>query len=99
MYITNTDVVPISSFQKAPPPVTFRRRRITNDSCGAPRTNMVTVTTRIVGATVWLHQQDTSQTRKVHSSKVRLADTTLAWDEITARPRRKQTPKSVYTIE
>ena len=49
--------------------------------------------TRLRGSTVWLHQQDTGQVRKVHRSKVRLADPTLAWDEITVRPRRKQAPQ------
>ena len=50
--------------------------------------------TRLRGSTVWLHQQSTGQIRKVHRSKVRLADATLAWDEITVRPRRKQAPRT-----
>ena len=49
--------------------------------------------TRLRGSTVWLHQQDTGQVRKIHRSKVRLAEPTLAWDEITVRPRRKQAPQ------
>ena len=51
--------------------------------------------TRLRGSTVWLHQQDMGQVRKVHRSKVRLADPTLAWNEITVRPRRKQAPISM----
>ena len=50
--------------------------------------------TRLRGSTVWLHQQSTGQIRQVHRSKVRLADATLAWDEITVRPRRKQAPRT-----
>ena len=48
--------------------------------------------TRLRGSTVWLHQQSTGQIRTVHRSKVRLADPTLVWDEITVGPRRKQAP-------
>ena len=40
-----------------------------------------------------MHQQSTGQIRKVHRSKVRLADPTLTWDEITVRPRHKQAPQ------
>ena len=46
--------------------------------------------TRIRGSTVWLHQQNTGQIRKVHMSTVRFSDSTLAWDELTVRSRRKQ---------
>ena len=57
--------------------------------------------TRIRGSTVWLHQQTTGQIRKVHMSKVRLADPTLAWDEIAVRSRRKQPPppRSAFRLE
>ena len=49
--------------------------------------------TRLRGSIVWLHQQSTGQIRTVHRSKVRLADPTLVWDEITVGPRRKQAPQ------
>ena len=49
------------------------------------------VVTRIRGSTVWLHQQQTGQIRRVHREKVRLADASLAWDEVNPRPKRRQT--------
>ncbi len=62
------------------------------------RLDPLSLITRIRGSTVWLHQQNTGQIRKVHMSKVRLGDSTLAWDELTVRPRRKQA-RSAFGLE
>ena len=50
------------------------------------------IITRIRGSTLWLLQQQTCQIRKVHRSKVKLADADIAWDSIPPRPKRKQAP-------
>ena len=52
--------------------------------------------TRVRGTTLWLHQTQTGKTRRVHREKVRLADPSLAWDEVRPRPKRRQhtTPHS-----
>ena len=46
--------------------------------------------TRVRGTTLWLHQQQTGKTRRVHRDKVKLADPSLDWDEVRPRPKRRQ---------
>ena len=42
------------------------------------------------GPVLWLQQQNTGKTRKLHRSKVKIVDPNIAWDDITPRPKRDQ---------
>ena len=47
------------------------------------------VVIRVKGTTHWLREADTGRIRKVHGEKLRLQDTTLDWDRLPPRPKRR----------
>ena len=46
--------------------------------------------TRVANTTIFLRHQQSGRTKKVHRSKVKLADPNIIWDEIPPRPKRQQ---------
>ena len=46
--------------------------------------------TRVADTTIFLRHQQSGRTKKVHRSKVKLADPNIIWDEIPPRPKRQQ---------